>query len=291
MNPSYQPVRLPTTSTHRIRAIDYHVTEWGPTDGERLFYLHGWGDTGSSFQFVVDALPDDWRIIAPDWRGFGRSGRNSTSYWFPDYLADLDELLAIYQPDEPVRLVGHSMGSNVAALYAGTFPERVAAMVNVDGFGLPDADPDEAPERYRRWVEQSRAPQPFRDFADAGQLARHIRRSSPAMTEEQARFVAACWAETTDTLSLLADPRHKLPNPTLYRRAEAQACWARISVPVLQVVGGKSRFADYVDEFTGALKGLGVEHGETVVVHEAGHMVHFEAPQALADAIDGFLRL
>ena len=291
MSPIYQAVRSSSTSTHTIRGIDYSVTEWGPQSGELLVYLHGWGDTGSSFQFVVDALSDDWRIVAPDWRGFGRSGRNPTSYWFPDYLADLDELLAIYQPTAPVRLIGHSMGSNVAALYAGTFPERVAALVNIDGFGLPDSDPADAPARYRKWVEQARAPRPFREFADVEQLARHIKKSSPAMTDEQARFVAGCWSDDADGFQLLADPRHKLPNPTLYRRAEAKACWDRISVPVLQVVGGKSRFAEYVDEFTGAIEGLGVDHGETLVIHDAGHMVHFEAPTELAEAIDRFLHL
>ncbi len=291
MSRTYQAARTPRSSMQTIRGIDYHVTEWGPPDGDLLFYLHGWGDTGSSFQFVVDRLSDRWRIVAPDWRGFGRSGRNPTTYWFPDYLADLDELLAGFQPDEPVRLVGHSMGANVAALYSGTFPERVAALVNVEGFGLPDSDPAEAPARYRKWVEQARSPKPFRQFADIDQLARHIKKSSPVMSDEQARFVAGCWADPDNDLKLLADPRHKLPNPTLYRRSEAMACWERISVPVLQVIGGKSRFAEYVDEYTGAIQGLGVDHGETQVIHDAGHMVHFEAPAELAEAIDRFLYL
>lgn len=291
MSSTYQAVRSPRASTRSVRGVEYRISEWGPEDGDLLFYLHGWGDTGTSFQFVADALAGNWRIVAPDWRGFGRSGRNRTSYWFPDYLADLDELLAIYQPDEPVRLVGHSMGSNVASLYAGTFPERVAALVNVEGFGLPDSDPADAPARYRKWIEQSRQPKPFRQFKDIAQLARHIRKSSPAMSDEQAFFVAGCWADDADGLTLLADPRHKLPNPTLYRRAEAKACWDRISVPVLHVVGDKSRFAEYVDEYTGAIKALGVDHGETRVIHNAGHMVHFEAPIELAAAIDAFLHL
>ncbi len=291
MSEIYQAVRNPRTSTHTIRGINYRVTEWGPENGQLLFYLHGWGDTGSSFQFVADALADDWRVVAPDWRGFGHSGRNPTSYWFPDYLADLDELLSSFQPDEPVRLVGHSMGSNIASMYAGTFQERVAALVNVEGFGLPDSDPAEAPARYRKWIEQSREPRPFRPFADIEQLARHIQKSSPAMSDEQARFVARCWADDNEGLTLLADPRHKLPNPVLYRRAEAKACWDRISVPVLHVIGDKSRFADYVDEYTGAIKELDVDHGETLVIRDTGHMVHFEAPLELAAAIDRFLHL
>jgi pimeloyl-ACP methyl ester carboxylesterase len=38
----------------------------------------------------------DWHVIAPDWRGFGLSDyTQSDTYWFPDYLADLDAMLLI----------------------------------------------------------------------------------------------------------------------------------------------------------------------------------------------------
>lgn len=91
--------------------------------------LHGWGDCGASFGFTAAALPRGYRVIAPDWRGFGDSGHNPAGYWFPDYLADLDELLEALGSNGPLPLVGHSMGANVAALYAGIRPERVAEAI------------------------------------------------------------------------------------------------------------------------------------------------------------------
>lgn len=69
-----------------------------------------------TFQFVVDALASRWHVIAPDWRGFGRTHCRAPAYWFPDYLADLDDLLSKYSPTAPVRLVGHSMGGNIVSL-------------------------------------------------------------------------------------------------------------------------------------------------------------------------------
>ena len=66
--------------------------QWGAADAPLLIYVHGWGDCGSTFQFVVDSLQKEWRVVAPDWRGFGRSTVDCSSYWFPDYLADLHEL-------------------------------------------------------------------------------------------------------------------------------------------------------------------------------------------------------
>ncbi|WP_347251177.1 alpha/beta fold hydrolase, partial [Zoogloea sp.] len=55
--------------------------------------LHGWMDVSASFQFIVDALASDWHVIAPDWRGFGRTEWRGDAYWFPDYLGDLDAIL------------------------------------------------------------------------------------------------------------------------------------------------------------------------------------------------------
>ena len=129
-----------------MRGIDYHVNEWGDPSNRLLLMLHGWGDAGSTFQFVVDELTADWFVIAPDWRGFGRTTGRAASYWFPDYLADLDALLAIYSPDNPAAILGHSMGGNIAGLYAGVFSDRVEKFINVEGFGLADRDPEDAPD-------------------------------------------------------------------------------------------------------------------------------------------------
>ena len=270
-----------------IRGVRVGVTEWGNSSAPLFVYLHGWADTGATFQFVVDALNTDWHIVAPDWRGFGRSTVESTSYWFPDYLADLHELLAIYSPEQPARIVGHSMGANIAGLYAGTMPERVRALVNIEGFGLADSDPAAAPMRYRQWIEAAQSVPAFTRYADFQALAGRIARRNPRMSAAQAEFVAREWgAEREDgQVELRADPRHKLPNPVLYRRAEAVACWKAIEADVLLVTGGAS---DLASRF-GRIAGASCPGEQTVVIDDAGHMLHFEAPKELATVIEAFL--
>ena len=106
----------------QIRGRRLHVRIWGSEAAPLLVLLHGWCDVSASWQFVVDALERDWRIVAPDWRGFGLSEGNNDAYWFPDYIADLDALLLHYSPNDPVRLVGHSLGGNAgtrAAMIGG----------------------------------------------------------------------------------------------------------------------------------------------------------------------------
>ena len=108
------------------------------------------------------------------------------------------------------------------------------------------------------------------------------------MVRERASFVAQQWAfvDTDGSVRLRADALHKLPNPVLYRRAEAEACWQSITAPVLLVHGEKSPFADQF----GSSASLPFPDAESAEVSSAGHMIHFEAPEALASLIEQFLK-
>ncbi len=269
-----------------VRGLDYCVNEWGDEDAPLVFYLHGWADTGSTFQFVVDALGPGWRVIAPDWRGFGKSAHGDGPYWFPDYLADLNEILRHYSPDEPVRLVGHSMGGNIASLYAGVMPERVEAIINVEGFGLTDSNPADAPRRYRAWLDAMDGEVGFSIYPDFENLAARIRSRNSNLNKSQADFVARQWAHEKDgEVHLRADPKHKLPNAVLYRRAEAEACWRKITAPVLLVSGDNSPFAGEL----GDPAFLPFPESQLCTIPAAGHMIHFDAPELLATQIQQFL--
>lgn len=283
----YEPRVARKSSSVTVRGVEYFINEWGDEEAPLIFYLHGWADTGSTFQFVIDSFKSDWRIVAPDWRGFGRTSHRSHAYWFPDYLADLHALLEIYSPHEPVRLIGHSMGGNICSLYGGVMPERVSAIVNIEGFGLTDSDPNDAPGRYRDWLEAGQSPPRFSNYPDFETLASRIRKRNPGLSDAEADFVAREWAEEHDgVVRLRADPNHKLPNAVLYRRAEAEACWRNISAAMLLVSGETSPFAGQV----GGVDALPFPASRSCVIRGVGHMVHFEAPDRLAEQIDTFLQ-
>ena len=290
-NETYRPRITRRSARHQIRGVDYHVSEWGDAGQPLMVLLHGWGDTGSSFQFFVDMLAKDWFVIAPDWRGFGETACRAQSYWFPDYIADLDLLLDHYSAQQPARLIGHSMGANVAGLYAGIMPERVAAFINIEGFGLVESDPGNAPAHYRRWLEKSRQMQAYSTYSEFDELVQRILKRSPRMDRDKALFVASLWAAKEDdgTIVLRADPAHRLPNAVQYRRAEAIACWEEITAPVLVVKGEESDFFAGTTNEVGPNEIDAFTRAESVVIPGAGHMVHFEQPGALAAAVEAFL--
>jgi len=274
-----------------LRGVDCCVHEYGDPGAPPLVWLHGWGDTGRSFAWTAAALARPRRIVAPDWRGFGDSGRNPCGYWFPDYLADLDALLAALDLAGGVPIAGHSMGANVAALYAGIRPERVAMLVNVEGPGLDDSDPGEAPGRYRRWLDTAGTRATHPGYPTTAALAERIAARSPLLSEERSLAVAALWSEPGEDgrIHLKADPAHRWPNPVLYRRAEARACWRRIESPVLAVRGSDSPSAAALADWCEALERPEPEAPELVTIPGAGHMLHLEQPEALAAAIEAFL--
>ncbi|MCG8993507.1 alpha/beta fold hydrolase [Laribacter hongkongensis] len=271
----------------------HHVRIWGDDDWPRLFMLHGWMDHSATFQFLAEAFTRCHQVIAPDWRGFGGSDWNSGSYYSPDYLADLDALLAHFSPRQPVHLIGHSMGGMIASLYAGIRPERVASLVSIEGFGMPDSQPANAPERYARWLEQKRSGMSFGPLTSLDMLAARMQRRQPHLTPERALWLAGQWT-TTDPhggLQYRADPRHKMVNPVLYRLEEAKACWRRIACPVLWVIGGAPEHSasaqavfNTLDERRSCFARL-----SEVTIDNAGHMVQQEQPEALAKAIEDFL--
>jgi pimeloyl-ACP methyl ester carboxylesterase len=126
--PAYAPRRPPRESFVTVRGLRHRLLGWGPVDAPPRVLLHGFMDCADTYQFLVDELPDDWHCIAPDWRGFGGTDHVGAPYWFADYLADLDVLLDVLSPSCAVRLIGHSMGGNIAAMYAGVRPERIRSV-------------------------------------------------------------------------------------------------------------------------------------------------------------------
>jgi pimeloyl-ACP methyl ester carboxylesterase len=276
-----------------VRGLRYHVRLWGDPARPRLFLLHGWMDVSASFQFLVDALTRDWFVIAPDWRGFGLSDWSAADcYWFPDYIGDLDAILRHYQPDTPVDLLGHSLGGNLASLYAGIRPERVARLINVEGFGLPATKPGDAPARYAKWLDQLARPPGFKPYSSYDELAARLMSQNPRLGQAKADFLARHWGRPQgDAIILAGDPGHKLINATLYRLEEAMACWQRVAVPVLWIGAAESfvmqGFAKRPEEYA-ARKGCFARLTEHII-DDSGHMLHHDQPEVLARLVEAFM--
>jgi pimeloyl-ACP methyl ester carboxylesterase len=280
-----------------IRGLRTHIRHWGREGAPKIFMAHGWMDMSASFQFVVDALKGDWHVIAHDWRGFGLTERPGTdTYWFPDYFADLDAILDHYAPGEAVNLLGHSMGGNIVSVYAGVRPERVARLINLEGFGLAATKPESAPGRYAGWLDELKSPPTMRPYDSLAEVASRLQKTNPRLPAERAAFLAPHWAaqNAEGQWEILGDPAHKMRGPLLYHVEEVLACWRRVTAPVLWVeaehtnmwlwMGPKEQARAEVERRMGHLARVTPR-----MMPEAGHMLHHDQPALLAQMIEEFL--
>ena len=281
------------TETLEIRGLRYNVRHWGERDAPRLFLLHGWMDTSSTFQFVVDALRSAWHVIAPDWRGYGASQWLSHPYWFPDYYADLDALLEHYSPDAPARLVGHSMGANIASIYAAVRPQRVAQLVMLDFLGLKPARNIDAADQLGKWLDAIAQSPKLSAYADCAALARRLRQANPRLNEARAEFLArhVSRARSDGQVEMACDPWHKIPSPTPYSVEDALASWRQIVAPVLMVVADKGyvlhRFGSDPREYHRRLNAFA--NAQVVTIADAGHNLQHDQRVAVAAALVRFV--
>jgi pimeloyl-ACP methyl ester carboxylesterase len=291
----YQPLREPRHQKLRVRGLETHVTYWGapaPAGASPVVLLHGWLDVGDTFQFLIDAFERDWPCVALDWRGFGRTEWPQEGYSFADYLGDLDALLEQVAPDAPAHLVGHSMGGNIASLYAGLRPERVRSLTTLEGLGLARTTPQDAPERLRKWLKQIKSPAREKTYSSFEQLAAVVQYRYPRFAPEVAAYVAERWSTPTadGRISLAADPRHHWVNPVRYKREDAESIWSEIRAPIRVLLGDDSEYLHSLGE-DGSIEALrrALPGADIRSVADAGHMLHIERPGAVAALVEGFL--
>jgi len=261
-------------------------------------------DVAASWQFMVDALSEAFvnqrPIIAMDWRGYGLTESPPTdSYWFPDYLADLDALLDHLYPGQTIDLVGHSMGGNVVMMYAGSRPERIRRLVNLEGFGMAATNPAQAPSRMTQWLNEIKAQREdvnaLKPYAAAAGVAARLMKTNHRLGQDQADWLAQHWARPgpDGQWRILGDSAHKVINPYLFRVEEALAMYQRISVPVLAVEASDDSLSQWwkgkytLAEFHERLKS--VPQLEKATIEDAGHMLHHDQPHVLASILETFL--
>ena len=288
---SYKPRKTASCEFFEIRSLKCHVRRWGPADAPPVVLLHGSRDCGATFQFFVDECADDYQFIAPDWRGYGRTSWNPQGYWFQDYLVDLDLMLDVLVPGNPVTLVGHSLGGQVAGIYAGVRPSRVSKLVALDAFGLTDSDAEETPERLAQFIDAWRdGPESSRPYETLSQMAERLRRTNGRLTMDKALFLAAesSRRRPDGRLEWAFDPMHRAPFAIAHRKAEWAACMKRIEASVLWLASDRKSRIDAEPGGLAARAAL-IKQIDCDRVPDTSHNLHHDRPNEVAHIVQAFL--
>jgi pimeloyl-ACP methyl ester carboxylesterase len=277
------------------QGLSLHYLEWGEPVGEPLVLVHGLLDQAHSWSPFVAALQKLIKqplwIIAPDCRGHGDSGWVGAGgyYHFPDYVLDLDRIvqgLGI----KTMKLIGHSMGGTISFLYTGSFPQRVARLVLIEGIGPPSMAFSDAPARMEKWIAEvnQRGRKHFRQYSSIRAGAEQLRQTNPRLDAELALHLARSGMKQSSAGKWVwkFDPLHRTTAPQPFYAAQAIEFLRRIACPVLTVDGAESR---QIRRHDSKQRLEEIRDRKQVVIENAGHMVHQDNPLALAKVVAEFL--
>jgi len=263
-----------------VRGLKLHCLERG--EGEMAVLLHGWLDHAGSFDLLAPLLPG--RTVALDFRGHGDSQWVGPGgfYHFVEYIADLDGSLELLSPQEPVRIVGHSMGAAAALIYAATRPARVSHLTMIDAVPL-NISTQEIPARLGSYLEDLRhIPRKRRRVDSVDDAAQRLMRNNASLSEKAARILAAGGTsrdpEQENALAWKWDPLLRAHSPLPISEPVVQLICAEAKVPVLAIRGERGMMPPE-PELRARFPHLKIS---VHTVPGTGHHAHLEAPSEVA---------
>lgn len=264
---------------------------FGPVDGERVLALHGWLDNSDSFRVLAAELPK-LRIVALDLPGHGLSEHRSqdSSYQIWDDLPQIIGVLDALGWDQCVML-GHSRGAMISTLLAGTMPERVKALITLDGLIPYPFEDEKMISQLRSYLtdrkkQETKAKRVFKSKEDF--VTRRARLGEPQHIAEQ--LADRNLRETDKGFEWRGDHRLSGSSAVKFNQAHCIATLQALTMPVLNIwAGDDSKLKKFMD----MAKSLGGEHiaDQTSEVIAGHHHMHMEEGPAgeIARLVEAFL--
>ncbi|MEO6697897.1 MAG: alpha/beta fold hydrolase [Paraperlucidibaca sp.] len=272
------------------------VKTWHAEQGLPIIAVHGWMDNAGTFNYLAPLLSGH-AFHAVDLPGHGLSDPrpDGMRYHNADFLDDLYAAMQHIAPNNgPLILLGHSLGAGLLMLLAGIFPERIKALVMIDGLGPISAEPSNYATDTRAALEGLAAYSPRRKpIASVEQAIDARRQGITGMLSERASAALcerALMEDEAGELSWRTDKRLRLNSLMRYSEEQVIACIAAITAPCLLITGDsglpnqlgkhKPRYAERLSHFKQLQQ----------VSLPGGHHLHLDdCPEQVAEAINAFL--
>jgi len=280
------------------------AVEFGNPEAPPMVLIHGMRDHALSMRSIALAFPE-YRVIAMDLRGHGDSD-NPGSYTMTQLVADLHALYDYFELPQSV-LVGHSLGGHIVSKYAAIYPQSVSRLIIIDGMGPPGSEiPPTVDRRLEEWkghidsALQMRGTR--RAMSGKPEALERLSSNNPKLDIRTAAFIADHGVEDHPEggIRWKWDPRVNMVWST-FSQIESEAFYAQVKCPVLIVAGEQS--LDYWAQVRPELVGRQdyqeselerrrqiFTRAQLVVIKGAGHMIHYDQPESLNEAIGHFLQ-
>ena len=264
---------------------------WGDEAKPPLLLIHGGRDHARNWDFVAEALVEQYAVYAPDLRGHGDSDWCiGGQYSMPEFVLDIARLADVLDRD-PLTIIGHSMGGAIALQYTGVFPDRVRKVVSIEGLGprLNMMQRRMAHVRMRDWVADMRELERRRPrrYASIDDAVRRMEEENPHLTKDMARHLTVHGVRENEdgTYSWKFDNYVRAHSPYEFNTEDAREIWNQIRCPVLLVRGTESWAGDPEEDG----RASAFHDYRSIVIDDAGHWVHHDQLDAFLAVVREFL--
>lgn len=273
------------------------VHEWGPADAPPLLLVHGGFDFARTFDgFAPRLAAGGYRVVSWDQRGHGDS-EHAALYSFD---ADLRDAIAVFDhlsPTERLPVIGHSKGGAMMIQLADAQPYRFAALVNLDGIPSKRPFPDVAEHERTKmlsaevagWLDHRRATATAsRKPGTIEELARRRGRINPRLSTEWLEYLVTVGAfESPDGWRWKIDPTMRMGGFGPWRPEWALARLPGLGMPFLGVLVSELEEMGW-GTLPHEIEPFLPPGGRLEIIAGAGHFVHIERPDEMAQLILGF---
>ena len=265
--------------------------DWGTNGKPVLILVHGTRDHARSWDWIARALRNDFHVYALDLRGHGNSAwAPGALYSIQEHIFDLTVFVDIIGK-HPVRLIGHSLGAIVSLYFSGTYPEKIAKLVAIEGVGVGPlgSPPKPAPERMLSWIDKTRHVEEHhsRSYPTFAAAVARMREANPFLSEEVAEHLTLHGTNWNADGSLVwkFDNYTRVIHPFGLDLHEAVQLLERIECPT-QLFWGMQSFARDPDVDPQA---AAIRNKRIVKVDQAGHWLHHDQLELFLRETKSFL--
>jgi pimeloyl-ACP methyl ester carboxylesterase len=254
--------------THHNISFAYQDTDHGAP----ILFIHGYPLSSAMWQPQLEGVSANFRVIAPDLRGFGASDAPPGPYSMDLLANDCAALLDHLGLTQPVAVCGLSMGGYVAFAFWRKYPQRVNALILASTRALPDA-PETAENRLKA------ATLAEKEGSEAIARAMLPKMLSPVASPELVARVKALMltASVPGIVGALMGMR---------QRPDSTPTLPTITVPTLVVRGDDDPFAS-LDEAQAMC--AAIPQARLVRIPGAAHLPNLERPEPFNSAVAQFL--
>jgi pimeloyl-ACP methyl ester carboxylesterase len=246
--------------------------------GWPVLLVHAFPLNADMWRPQLERVPDGWRLIAPDLRGFGRSrlpnGPGAPVTSLDDYAEDLEALLDHLKMDELV-IGGLSMGGYVTFALFRRSPDRFSGMLLADTKAEADTADGRTARVAMRTLLSERGPDGVADQMLPKLLSDATRAADPTLVDNTRRLIVSNHRDAIDQAIV-----------AMMARPDSGPDLEKVSVPALVVVGEHDVLTPPADA-----ERLHARMSRSIltVIPEAGHLANVERPTEFTRALHDFL--